>query len=1685
RLGGDLGVLDLPADRPRPAAQTFRGAVERRGLGPGLRRSLEELAGRSGSTVFMVLVAAFQALLHRLTGQEDVPVGTPIANRNRPEIEGLIGFFVNTLVLRSAISPDLRFEDLLAGVRDNALSAYAHQDVPFERLVEVLAPARDLSRSPLFQVAFGFEGSPLAPAALAPGLALEAVPLSTGTAKFDLTLHLDGAGNGLAALAEYATDLFDPETVGRFLGGFEVLLAGVAAHPEARISELPLLTEAEQAEILLWGRNPLPIPRDVCFHTLFERWVDRAPDDVAVEWVGAGEGERLTYRELDEKANRLAWHLIARGVGPEVWVGLSLERSVAMIVGLLAVMKAGGAYVPLDPSYPAERLAWMAEETRARVVITKESLRDEAQAIAARPASRPDVPVSPGNAAYVIFTSGSTGRPKGVVVPHAGLPNLAEAQVPVFEVGPGDRMLLFAPLAFDTSVFEIVMALRGGATLCVAGQDDLLPGPGLVRLAREKGITRLTLTPSALAVLPEDELPGVRAVAVAGEACPADLVDRWGRGRRFFNCYGPTEATVWVAVSELRDGSRKPPIGRPVANKRVYVLDPDLNPVPPGVVGELWAGGIGVARGYLNRPDLTAERFWPDPFADEPGARAYRTGDLVRWLADGQLDFVGRNDFQVKIRGFRIELGEIEAALTAHKAVEAAVVLARDQRLVAYVVSKEAADLRAYLKERLPEYMVPSGWVFLDALPLTPNDKVDRQALSRIAPETEEAEHRAPRTPVEEMVAGLFAELLGAGRVGLSDDFFALGGHSLLATRVISRLRQVFGVELPVRAVFERSTVADLASRIEEALQGEQGPAAPPLVARVWAPDEPRPLSFSQERLWFLDRLEPGSAVYNMPAVFRIEGDLSVPALSAALSGVVARHEPLRTVFATVDGEPVQIVRPAAPVPLRFLEAPDPEEAVRPFDLAEGPLLRASLVVMGPREHLLFVTLHHTVFDGWSLGVFLRDLAALYRGEALAALPVTYSDFAAWQREWLAGEALESRLGWWRGQLSGAPAALDLPTDRPRPPVQSYRGAVERRRLSALPRVGGATQFIVLLASFQALLARITGEADLSVGTPVANRNRAETEDLVGFFVNTLVIRTRTSGDPSFLDLVARTREAALGAYAHQDVPFEKLVEALAPARDLSRSPLFQVAFGFEEAGAVPAELAPGLPLAMAETPSGTAKFDLTLQVEEGSMAAAEYATDLFDAATIERLLGHFETLLAGIAACPEARISDLPLLSEMERAELLAWGENPLPIPRDVCFHTLFESWVDRAPDDVAVEWVGAGVGERLTYRELDEAANRLAWHLIAQGVGPEVWVGLSLERSVAMIVGLLAVLKAGGAYVPLDPSYPAERLAYMAEETRARVVITKESLLSEAEAIAARPSSRPDVPVSPGNAAYVIFTSGSTGRPKGVVVPHAGLPNLAEAQVPVFEVGPGDRMLLFAPLAFDTSVFEIVMALRGGATLCVAGQDDLLPGPGLVRLAREKGITRLTLTPSALAVLPEDELPGVRAVAVAGEACPADLVDRWGRGRRFFNCYGPTEATVWVAVSELRDGSRKPPIGRPVANKKIYVLDADGNPVPPGVVGELWVGGIGVARGYLNRPDLTAERFWPDPFATEPGARAYRTGDLVRWLADGQLDFVGRNDFQVKVRGFRIELGEIEAALTAHPAVEAAVVLARDQRL
>jgi amino acid adenylation domain-containing protein len=1700
-----------------------------------------------------LLLAVHLKALSFLTGSGDVVSGV-LAN-GRPEgTDGdqVIGGFLNAMPFRVDLAPG-SWLALARQVFEAERELLAYRRFP---LSELQQKQPGVGR-PLFDTLFNFTHFHVYDRlASLPGLTVLG---SGGTEQtyFPLTAQFNVQEIAHRVSLSFDHPLADLDTpeVEAIAARYARILQAVAADPGAPHDALCLLDEAERQQVLIeWNATsgPLP-PKERAVHQLFAAQAARRPEAPALLW----NEEVVTYAGLAARAGRVARRLLDLGLPPEARVAVLLDRSPDLVAAILGVLQAGAAYVPLDPDYPRERLDAMLGDSGARALVTRRGLGpwEEAQEAPFRidledlaglaPATGAGLPaVDPGQLFVVIYTSGSTGRPKGVAVEHRSVAAFLAGAAALHAPEERSGMLAAASVCFDLSIFELFLPLtQGGAAILAESALDLprLPARDAVRLAG--------LVPSSGAeLLRGDGIPtGVRTVFMGGEALPPGLARALLEtpGRRLFNAYGPTEATIYAILARIDPGETgTPPIGRPVPGGRALLLDADLQPVLPGVPGEIWLGGRGLARGYLGRPDLTAERFRPDPFSaggEEPGARLYRTGDLGRRRPDGRIEFLGRRDNQVKVRGFRIELGDVETALARHPGIEAAVVVDSrppdapgEARLIAYAVPRRglpasgpwAAELRGFLRRLLPAYMVPSDFVVLDALPFTATGKVDRGALPAPGTNLPAAARpwTAPRTPVEEVLCGLWAQVFGLPRVSAGDDFFDLGGHSLLATQLVSRVREAFALELPLRALFEAPVLADLGREIERALREGEGTVSPPLEPQP-RPAEGIPLSFAQQRLWFLDRLEPESPFYNMPVAVRLLGRLDVPALAATFREIVRRHEALRTRFVETAGRPVQVVEAgiAVEIPVSDLSSLPSREreaeaarlahaaARRPFDLERGPLLRVSLLRLGEEESLLLAVFHHIVSDGWSMGVFLRETAELYRAGAagepspLPPLPLQYADFALWQRGWLTGEALDRQLGWWRRQLADVPP-LALPTDRPRPATPAYRGARcplalppdVAAQIAGLARREGATLFMTLLAAFSAVLGRWAGQELLAVGTPVANRTRVELEPLIGFFVNTLALRADLTGDPTGRTLLGRCRETALGAYAHQDLPFEKLVEELRPERDLARAPLFQVLLSLQNTPPADFEL-PGLTLAPVAIEPGTAKFDLTLsamETPEGIGAALEHDAHLFDRATAARLAGHLAAALQGLAADPGRRLSELPLLAAAERQQTLREWAEPSPLPPDLESLGMeglgiagrIAAQARRTPGAVAV-----AQGDReITYRDLHDRAGRLAGSLRARGVGPEVTVAIRLPKSPEAIVAILAVLRAGGAYLPLDPAYPEERLAWMTADAGAALTLDEPDVSVTAHQ---DPGPGPAVPgpAVPGSMApsaspaYVLYTSGSTGRPKGVVVTRAGLLASTQARLAGY-TAPVSAFLLIPSLAFDSSVAGLFWTLCQGGTLVLPGEGEAADPVRLAELVEARRVSHWLGIPSLwrliLDAAPPRRLRSLKAVIVAGEPCPADLPRRHAAalpGVPLLNEYGPTEGTVWATAGELTAEERIT-IGRPIAGARVLLLDRGLAPAPAGVPAELFLGGAGLARGYLGRPDLTAERFVPDPWSAAPGARLYRTGDLARWLPDGRLDLLGRADDQVKIRGFRVEPGEVEAALERCAGVRQAAVVVRD---
>ncbi|HEU4561930.1 MAG TPA: amino acid adenylation domain-containing protein, partial [Longimicrobium sp.] len=2150
RLGGAPPALELPTDRPRPAVASSRGAAHVFRIPAEITRGLRSLARREGATLYMVTHAAFDLLLSRWSGEEDMVVGSPIANRTQVGTEGLIGFFVNTLALRIDLSGDPSFHELVRRVRETALGAYAHQELPFERLVEEVAPERGLSHTPLFQVMFALQNADTGAESAIAGLRLEPFGSEVRAVRFDLELDLTEEGEELAGSLRFRTDLFDAAVMERFAAQYRAVLAAAAASPDERLSRLAILPPEEARTLLAYGSGPAREDAgDVPVHRLFAAQAARTPGAPAVLFAG----ESLTYAELDARADRIATELRSRGVSAGTTVAVCLERGPGVLVALLAVWKAGGVYLPLDPTHPAERLSFLLGDSDAALVVTEPAVAGvlperEADVLLLDPRAERDLPGGdleprggggPRDLAYLIYTSGSTGTPKAVMVEHAQLNHTLRASLETLGFAPGDVVAALASTSFDISLLELVTPLLAGGAVRIVPHEVARDPETLLEVVGD--VTVLHAVPALMRQVVEvvrggGTLPSLQLLLVGGDSVPPDLLEDMREvfpDARTVVLYGPTEAAIICATYAVpAEGAvAGHPLGRPLPGVRLAVRGPRGELAPVGVPGELWIFGGGVARGYLGRPELNAEKF-----VSIEGERAYRTGDRARWRADGVLEFLGRADEQVKVRGFRIEPGEVEAVLREQPGVREAVVLARedapgDRRLVAYVVpgtedietagggeqvsewetlfddtyaqdegeddptlalkgwnssytgepipreemrawvehtaerivalrpervlevgcgtglllfrvaphtrayhgtdfsgvalehvrrhlaglpqvtlsegeadelaqfagaefdtvvlnsvaqyfpdvdyllrvlegaaaalrpggrifvgdvrslpllgafhasvelarapddlpagqlqarvrrgmaeeqellldpalfdavrermprlgrvevqvkrgeydnevsrfrydvvlhldaaaatapvvrewsGEDAAGLRALAEEnasallvrgvpdarvrehvraleliargaataagvraladataedgiqpealfalgeetgravevrpgasgtldvlihpaggvssfpahpdevqpwevyandpqwgrrmralvpalreaaraRLPEYMVPSAFVVLEAFPVTPNGKVDRGALP--APDTPGARgtYVAPRTPAEERMAGIWAEVLGVERVGGGDNFFDLGGHSLLATQLVSRMREAFRAELPLRVVFEAPTLAELAGRVEALRTEAPGDAAVPPLVPVPRDGAPLPLSFAQQRQWFIDQMEGVGAAYHVAWRVRLRGALDRTALARALERIVARHESLRTTFPAVQGQPEQRIAPAdehgftlrdhdltgcadAGGELRRLAA---EEFEAPFALAVGPLMRGRLVRMGPDDHALLLTIHHVVSDGWSIGVLARELEVLYaafsRGEAdpLPPLPVQYADYAVWHRRWVSSPAVEAQAEYWAETLAGAPELLELPTDRPRPARQEFAGASVKVELDealtpalrTLSQRHGTTPFMTLLAGWATVLARLSGQNDVVMGIPIAGRTRAEVEGLIGFFVNTLALRVELSGAPTVAELLRHVRERALEAQQNQDFPFEQVVERVRPARSLSHTPLFQVALAWQEMTGGELEL-PGIAAAPLDgVEEEVAAFDLMLSLAPSGgriTGDANYATALFDRVTVERYVGYLHRVLQAMVADDSAPVDRLELLSAAERRQVVEeWNATGAAFPAGAWVHELVEAQVERTPGSTAVGFEG----ERVTYAELNARANRLAHHLRALGVGPDGRVGICVERSVEMVVGLLGILKAGGAYVPLDSSYPVDRLRNMLEDSAPAVLLTHPPQAATAAALSSgsdipvldltrdkawahQPETNPDRgALGPRNLAHVLFTSGSTGRPKGVMLEHGSLVNRLQWMQDRYGMAPDEAVLQKTPFSFDVSFCEFFWPLMVGARVVMARPGGHRDPAYLVDVIQREGITHAHFVPSMLPLFLEHPDAGrctsLLRVPVSGEAVSPALVRQFHQrlpGVELTNQYGPTESgevTEWACDPEAERVS----IGRAIHNSAVYVLDRAGQPVPVGVAGELFIGGIAVARGYLGRPRLTAERFVPDPFG-EPGARMYRTGDLCRWLPDGTLEYLGRSDFQVKVRGFRVEPGEIEARLAVHPGVREAVVLALD---
>ncbi|MED5591728.1 non-ribosomal peptide synthetase DhbF [Bacillus subtilis] len=1757
-------VVSLADRAPRTSNSFLRHTAY---LPPSDVNALKEAARYFSGSWHEVMIAVSAVYVHRMTGSEDVVLGLPMMGRIGSASLNVPAMVMNLLPLRLTVSSSMSFSELIQQISREIRSIRRHHKYRHEELrrdLKLIGENHRLFGPQINLMPFDY-GLDFA------GARGTTHNLSAGPVD-DLSINVYDRtdGSGLRIDVDANPEVYSESDIKLHQQRILQLLQTASAGEDMLIGQMELLLPEEKEKVISKWNETAKSEKLVSLQDMFEKQAVLTPERIALMC----DDIQVNYRKLNEEANRLARLLIEKGIGPEQFVALALPRSPEMVASMLGVLKTGAAYLPLDPEFPADRISYMLEDAKPSCIITTEeiaaSLPDNLavpelvldQAVAQEIIKRyspenPDVSVSLDHPAYIIYTSGSTGRPKGVIVTQKSLSNFLLSMKEAFSLGEEDRLLAVTTVAFDISALELYLPLISGAQIVIARKETIREPHALAQMIENFDINIMQATPTlwhALVTSEPEKLRGLR-VLVGGEALPSGLLQALQDLHcSVTNLYGPTETTIWSAAAFLEEGLKGvPPIGKPIWNTQVYVLDNGLQPVPPGVVGELYIAGTGLARGYFHRPDLTAERFVADPYGP-PGTRMYRTGDQARWRADGSLDYIGRADHQIKIRGFRIELGEIDAVLANHPHIEQAAVVVRedqpgDKRLAAYVVADAAidtAELRRYMGASLPDYMVPSAFVEMDELPLTPNGKLDRKALP--APDfSTSVSDRAPRTPQEEILCDLFAEVLGLARVGIDDSFFELGGHSLLAARLMSRIREVMGAELGIAKLFDEPTVAGLAAHLDLAQ------SARPALQRAERPEK-IPLSFAQRRLWFLHCLEGPSPTYNIPVAVRLSGELDQGLLKAALYDLVRRHESLRTIFPESQGTSYQHILDAdqACPELHVTEIAEKElsdrlaEAVRySFDLAAEPAFRAELFVIGPDEYVLLLLVHHIVGDGWSLTPLTRDLGTAYaarchgRSPEWAPLAVQYADYALWQQELLGNEddpnsLIAGQLAFWKETLKNLPDQLELPTDYSRPAEPSHDGdtihfRIEpelHKRLQELARANRVSLFMVLQSGLAALLTRLGAGTDIPIGSPIAGRNDDALGDLVGLFINTLVLRTDTSGDPSFRELLDRVREVNLAAYDNQDLPFERLVEVLNPARSRATHPLFQIMLAFQNTPDAELHL-PDMESSLRINSVGSAKFDLTLEISEDRLADGtpngmegllEYSTDLFKRETAQALADRLMRLLETAESDPDEQIGNLDILAPEERSSMVTdWQSVSEKIPH-ACLPEQFEKQAALRPDAIAVVYED----QALSYAELNERANRLARMLISEGVGPEQFVALALPRSLEMAVGLLAVLKAGAAYLPLDPDYPADRIAFMLKDAQPAFIMTNTKAANHippvenvpkivlddpelAEKLNTYPAENPKnkdrtQPLSPLNTAYVIYTSGSTGVPKGVMIPHQNVTRLFAATEHWFRFSSDDIWTMFHSYAFDFSVWEIWGPLLHGGRLVIVPHHVSRSPEAFLRLLVKEGVTVLNQTPSAFYqfMQAEREQPdlgqalSLRYVIFGGEALELSRLEDWYNRHpenrpQLINMYGITETTVHVSYIELdrsmaalRANSL---IGCGIPDLGVYVLDERLQPVPPGVAGELYVSGAGLARGYLGRPGLTSERFIADPFGP-PGTRMYRTGDVARLRANGSLDYVGRADHQVKIRGFRIELGEIEAALVQHPQLEDAAVIVREDQ-
>ncbi|MCY8615722.1 bacitracin non-ribosomal peptide synthetase BacB [Bacillus haynesii] len=1727
---GDIPVLNMPLDFPRPKIRSFQGNRTVVELDQDTTKKLKTIAAKNGVTMYMLLLAGYTILLSKYTGQEDIIVGSPIAGRPHADLNGTIGMFVGTLALRNRPKGNMTFSEYVQTVKNNTLNAYENQDYQFDALIEHLGLTQDMSRNPLFDTMFDLQHADDF-ASEAGGGHFETYDIPFHVAKFDVSLTAFLHGDNLTFDFQYCTDLYKKETIERMAGHFLNVLKDAAHHPELVLSEIRMMSEDEKDIILhTFNHEKTDGPKNKTVSRLFEERAEKTPDHTAVIF----EDQQLTYRELNEKANQLAWLLREKGVKPDTIVAIMTDRSLEMIIGIIGILKAGGAYLPIDPDYPEDRVKYMLEDSGADIVVIQEPFKskiDGRQLITTedtRSFSKENLSNvnKSSDLAYVIYTSGSSGRPKGVMTTHRNVVHYVDAFTKRIPLSEDDTVLQVVSFSFDAFSEEVYPILACSGRLVISRKVSELNIDELVKTIGKHRVTLVSCSPLLLNEIDKNQHltfhPQMKFIS-GGDVLKFEYVENIIKGADVYNSYGPTEATVCATYYQLSSADRKKtsiPIGKPLSNYKVYIADQYGRPQPVGIPGELLIGGEGVARGYLNQETLTKAAF----VLDESGERVYRTGDLARWLPDGNIEFLGRIDNQVKIRGYRIELEEIEHRLLMNDDINEAIVVAKEDQenskyLCAYIAfnnkNEDIEQVQERLAKDLPEYMIPSCFIKLDQIPRTINGKADLKAL----PEPDrkafaQVRYEAPRNQTEALLLSIWQDILLAEKIGINDHFFDIGGHSLKAFSMAAKIQSALKVEVTLKEIFSHPTIKDIAAYIEQKQKQVQSDI------QKAENKEYYPLSSAQKRLYILNQIEEGQTAYNMPFAMKIRGELQAEKAEKAFRMLIKRHESLRTSFVTINGEPVQDINEEVTFEMKYRGLDNcslreqMNQFIRPFDLEKAPLLRAELVRVNAAEHILLLDMHHIISDGVSIGILMKEWAALYEEKELAPLKIQYKDYSEWQRESCQKDRLKKQEEYWLSVFQDDIPVLNMPTDFPRPQMQSYEGdriafAIERELTDKLKRTAkenGVTMYMLLLAGYTLLLSKYTGQEDIIVGSPIAGRTREELEHTVGMFVNTLALRNHPKGGRSFIEYLQDVKENTFNAYENQDYPFDELVDKLDLERDISRNALFDTMFDMQALDDAEPDIA-GLHVEPVDLEFQISKFDLSLAAAESAGVITfhlEFCTRLFKKETAETLAQHFVNILTDISDHPQKTLNEISMLSEEQRNTVLyQFNDTRAEHPTGI-FSELFEQQAEKSPNHPAAVFKD----HMLTYRELNEKANQLARTLRKKGVQRESVVGIMAERSLEMVTGILAVLKAGGAYMPIDPGLPKERIQYLIMDSGADLLLTQHHLIGsisfageiiqidEADAYDTDGSNLEHLN-TPGDLAYVIYTSGTTGNPKGVMVEHRNIIHAHYTWRKHYELASFSvNLLQLASMSFDVFAGDLCRSLLNGGTMYIVPDDVKLEMNLLYDMINKYGIHMLESTPSLIIPLMKYidhhklDLSSMKLLIMGSDTCTIKdykwLVERFGQRMRIINSYGVTEASVdsgyyEEALDQIPEIANTP-IGKPLDNTAFYILDPSLNPQPVGVYGELYIGGEGIARGYLNKPELTKERFVPNRFAA--GGNMYKTGDLARWLPDGNVEFLGRIDHQVKIRGFRIETGEIETKLLENQNISEAVVMDREDK-